>query len=111
VQEKLINLEQKVSELTYEIKSLVKTQQDIAETLKEFKNINTSVALIRQDLKNVKDDVQIVFEKHREFTARIDTLEKSNVSQGVKMSAAERVFWLIVTTGVAIGVAFYKGGK
>jgi len=111
VQEKLISLEQKVSELTFEIKSLVKTQQDIAETLKEFKNINTSVALIRQDLKNAKDDIQIVFDKNREFTTRMGKLEQSNISQGVKMSAAERIFWLVVTAVVAVAVGMYKGGN
>jgi len=111
MQEKLIKLEQRVSELTYEIKSLVKTQQDIAETLKEFKNITTNVALVRQDVKNVKDDIQIIFDKNREFTTRIVKLEQSNVSQGVKMSAAERVFWLVVTAAVAVAVGIYKGGK
>ena len=110
MQEKIEKLETRVSELTYEIRSLVATQKDIAETLREFKDINTKIALMGKDTGNNKRNIDRLFITTRELESKVAAIEKSDSIQGIKLGGAERGLWILITGAVAVAVGYFRGG-
>ena len=109
MQAKIEKLEFKVSELTFEIKNLVKTQQDISEILKEFRDITTTTALLNKDVVALKSDINRLFVKVSAQGDSLHKLEKTDTVQSLKIGGAERIGWAIITAGVAILVGYFKG--
>ena len=109
MQDKISILETKVSQLTFEIKALVQTQKDINATLKEFKDLHTKIILVNKDIENLKTDNDKQNKRLQSHSERLRDLEKSDINQGIKLSSAERLFWITITGGIGFIVAYLKG--
>ena len=115
---KIERLESQFNSMHIELKVINSNLTGINDTLKEFKqitstlaDIKTAQALIKQSSEAAEDKLNILFTKYDKLDARMKTVETGDTKQELKLSSIEKFFWIVMTAAVSMGLSFFFSGR
>lgn len=115
---KIERLESQFNSMHVELKVINSNLTGINDTLKEFKqitstlaDIKTAQALIKQSSEAAEAKLNILFTKYDKLEARMKTVETGDTKQELKLSSIEKFFWIVMTAAVSIGLSFFFSGR
>ena len=114
--DRLSRLEDSVNELRSDFKVMTQTLRSIDKTLSTLKELSDILTEIRinsakhaEIINNLELHRGILNQKIDTIESRINVIENSGVSNGIKIGAVERFGWFMVTVVVGFIVARVKG--
>ena len=114
VEARVEKLEEKMDDVTSEIKMLNKTMRDVADTLREIKEDQKKIqafeiqkAMLERDIQDNKNLVGVAFKKIDGLVESLQAIRESNAGNNIKINNNERIFWLIVT-GAISAIGWFK---
>ena len=115
---KIERLESQFNSMHVELKVINSNLTGINDTLKEFKqitstlaDIKTAQALIKQSSEAAEAKLNILFTKYDKLEARMKTVETGDTKQELKLSSIEKFFWIVMTAAVSMGLSFFFSGR
>lgn len=115
VESRVESLERSMQAVNLEIQLMSHTMKDIAETLREIKEDQKKIqkfevekAVLERDIKDLQNLVNTIFKKLDAVNTTLQTIKEQNASHTVKISAGERIMWIIVSAAIA-GLGWFKG--
>ena len=115
---KIERLESQFNSMHVELKVINSNLTGINDTLKEFKqitstlaDIKTAQALIKQSSETAEAKLNILFTKYDKLDARMKTVETGDTKQELKLSSIEKFFWIVMTAAVSMGLSFFFSGR
>ena len=115
---KIERLESQFNSMHVELKVINSNLTGINDTLKEFKqitstlaDIKTAQALIKQSSEAAEAKLNILFTKYDKLDARMKTVETGDTKQELKLSSIEKFFWIVMTAAVSMGLSFFFSGR
>lgn len=115
---KIERLESQFNSMHVELKVINSNLTGINETLKEFKqitstlaDIKTAQALIKQSSDVAETKLNLLFTKYDKLEARMKTVETGDTKQELKLSSIEKFFWIVMTAAVSMGLSFFFSGR
>ena len=115
---KIERLESQFNSMHVELKVINSNLTGINDTLKEFKqitstlaDIKTAQALIKQSSEATEDKLNLLFTKYDKLEARMKTVETGDTKQELKLSSIEKFFWIVMTAAVSMGLSFFFSGR
>ena len=115
---KIERLENQFNSMHVELKVINSNLTGINDTLKEFKqitstlaDIKTAQALIKQSGEAAEAKLNILFTKYDKLDARMKTVETGDTKQELKLSSIEMFFWIVMTAAVSMGLSFFFSGR
>ena len=115
---KIERLENQFNSMHVELKVINSNLTGINDTLKEFKqitstlaDIKTAQALIKQSSEAAEAKLNILFTKYDKLDARMKIVETGDTKQELKLSSIEKFFWIVMTAVVSIGLSFFFSGR
>ena len=114
--DRLSRLEVSVNELRSDFKVMTQTLRSIDKTLSTLKELSDILTQIRinsakhaEIINNLEQHRGILNRKVDTLESRVNVIENSGISNGVKISTVERFGWLMVTIVIGFIVAKVKG--
>ena len=115
---KIERLENQFNSMHVELKVINSNLTGINDTLKEFKqitstlaDIKTAQALIKQSSDAAETKLNLLFTKYDKLDARMKTVETGDTKQELKLSSIEKFFWIVMTAVVSMGLSFLFSGR
>lgn len=115
---KIERLENQFNSMHVELKVINSNLTGINDTLKEFKqitstlaDIKTAQALIKQSSEASEAKLNILFTKYDKLDARMKIVETGDTKQELKLSSIEKFFWIVMTAAVSMGLSFFFSGR
>ena len=115
---KIERLENQFNSMHTELKVINSNLTGINDTLKEFKqitstlaDIKTAQALIKQSSEAAEAKLNILFTKYDKLDTRMKAVEAGDTKQELKLSSIEKFFWIVMTAAVSMGLSFFFSGR
>jgi uncharacterized protein (DUF3084 family) len=96
-------LDSQVVDISYDMKLLNKTMQDVAKTLEQIRidqakisTFETQKALLERDISDMQKKLDLVFKKTDDINIELGKILVANAGNAIRLGAGERIFWLVV---------------
>jgi hypothetical protein len=100
-------LDTQVSDISYDMKLLNKTMQDVAKTLEQIRIDQAKISTFEIEKSHLERDIkelglkvskadELLFKKIDDINIEIGKILLSNAGNAIRLGAGERIFWLVV---------------